>query len=152
MYNKRLPNWEPFDEITLKVIPRYKTSFLSGDMWRTSVVVTFKFKGVEVECFTCRDMQTAVMMLPHKWVMSQEPIPMDVINLEKTTCDQPSCPDKAVGRLKLKRETSNSGEWLDRQDSTPSFRKFCLRHIERGDCSREDSDANYDPMDKVGTE
>ncbi len=49
VFHKRLRDFESFDEIRLKVVPRYKTSGLSGDEWRTGVLIEFMFKGQVIE-------------------------------------------------------------------------------------------------------
>jgi hypothetical protein len=150
LWHKRDPDFESFDKITLEVVPRYKTSGLSGDEWRTSVHATFWFKGEKVHERSWTSMQYAIMLLAHEWVTQQEPIPERVIKLEESKCDQPGCANDAVARFRIKRETSEHGEWLDRSDSSMRyFRKFCKKHVERGDCSREDCDENYEPLDAV---
>ena len=149
LWHKRLHYFEAFDTISLVVVPRFKTSGLSGDEWRQSVVAVYYFKGKLVHQASYRDMQNALMYLPHDWLEAQMPIPKEVLILEETTCDQPSCPNKAVGRLKLKRETDSHGNWLVSEGEADQYRKFCLVHIERGDCSREDADENYIPLDRV---
>lgn len=150
LWHKRLRDFESFDRITFEVKPRYKTSGLSGDEWRQHVEVTFWFKGEAVHHVGYRDMQAALMLAPGEWIRAQEPIPERVIELEKDACDQPSCPKKAVGRFKLKRETARQGEWIETPDGFEHYRKFCAQHIRRGDSSREDCDENYEPMDGVG--
>lgn len=44
-HHKRLPDWEPYDKITIEIMPRLKTSGMSGDEWRTSAKVTLWHKG-----------------------------------------------------------------------------------------------------------
>lgn len=86
-YRKRLPKFEAFDEIAMKVVPRFKTSGLSGDEWRTSVSVAFKFKGIVVYETSFRDMEAALLMMGSEWVRAQEPIPDAVIDLERERCE-----------------------------------------------------------------
>jgi hypothetical protein len=147
-YHKRLPDFESFDKITLEVVPRYKTSGLSGDEWRQHVEVKFHFKGEIVHSTGWSNMRAALMLLGGEWVRAQEPIPERVIEIEEQTCDQPSCERPPIGRLLIGKETSEHGDWLLKdQDSMRHYRKFCANHIRRGDCSREDADANYTPLD-----
>jgi hypothetical protein len=142
--NRRLRDWEAFDRIELEVVPRYKTSDLSGDEWRTSVAIRFFFKGNLVYETSFTSMQSALMMLPSVWLKAQEPISMEVVRLEKKYCDQPGCQqqDSLVKRF-LKRVASNEG-WLPDKDMFAYFRRFCAKHLERGDCALEDSDRNYE--------
>lgn len=153
-WHKRLPDWEAFDEIRLKVVPRYKTSGLSGDEWRQHVQVEFLFKGEVVHEEGWRDMRTALAFLPSEWHKATCPIPQRVIAMEEAgRCDQPGCAAQAVGRFMLKRETSERGDWLDPAHVYGrKYRQFCKRHLRRGDCSREDCDDNYEPMDGVTAE
>lgn len=147
-YHRRLPEWEAFDEISLRIIPRYKTSGLSGDEWRQHVEIEFFHKGQIVYSAGTSTMEAAILMLGAHFVKQQEPIPDRVIEIENGTCDQPSCKASAVGRYLVKRLTAANGEWLDMNDQRLQYyRKFCKVHARRGDCSREDCDENYEPMD-----
>lgn len=153
LFHERSRDFESFDQITFKVVPRYKTSGLSGDEWRQHVQVEFWFKGEVVHEAGFRDMRAALMLTPAEWVHAQEPIPDRVIALERDTCDQPSCAEKPVGRFVLKRRTDRGGQFLDEKDQHfGGYRKFCKKHLRRGDCSREDSDDNYVPLDGVTAE
>lgn len=147
-YHKRLPDWEAFDEISLRVVPRYKMSGLSGDEWRQHIAIVFSHKGVPIVETGCRDMKTAILMLGTHFLQNQSPIADRVLELEQTSCDQPSCRAKIVTKRLLKRQTARDGEWLDMsQQHFRYYRQFCKEHARRGDCSREDSDDNYEPMD-----
>lgn len=150
LYHRRLRNWEPFDEIKLKVVPRYKTSGLSGDEWRQSACIEFFHKGVMVAEQWYGSMQAAVTFLPSLMYTLCEPIPEAIIPIEDAHCDQPSCRNKAAGRYRMKRLFSRTGELLDASDQPLTFyRKFCKVHARRGDCSREDGDSNYEPLDDL---
>lgn len=143
-YRKRHADFESFDRIELEVVPRYKTSGLSGDEWRTSVRARFRFKGELMHEEWAQDMRSMIMMLGYKWMLAQEPIPERIIDIEKKKCDQPGCSADAVVTFDLKEEFSDQGEKLDAEDCTlKSYRKFCSEHSTRGDCGREDRDANY---------
>ena len=147
LYHRRLPEFEVYDEIRMKVVPRYKTSELSGDEWRQSVHIEFVFKNTIVKTEGCRDMKTAIMLLG-SYYLKEFSIPNDVLSIEKVSCDQPSCNNEASGRLKLKKLTDDTGNWLDMKEQYGEhYRQFCLEHIQRGDCSREDADDNYEPLD-----
>lgn len=145
LWHKRHHDFEPFDRILMRVIPRYKQSGLSGDEWRQHVEVSFYFKGEQVGAFGARDMQTASMMLGAELLGQSSPIPQTVIKLDETLCDQPSCTNPPVFRCVLKDLFSRSGEKIDYADTHGQkyFRKFCAQHATRGDCGREDADDNY---------
>lgn len=154
MYHKRHKDWEAFDEITFKQVERYKTSGLSGDEWRFSIKVSFISKGHVVHESSYRDMQAALLMTGAEWIRAQEPIPEQVIEIERDTCSQPGCREKPMGRFKIKRETAVDGHFYDAEDvgHLKSFRAFCKKHLRRGDCSREDCDDNYEPLDAITAE
>lgn len=150
-YHKRHRDFEAFDRIELDVVPRYKTSGLSGNEWRISVRVRFSFKGEVVHETTIMTMRYAMMLLAGEWVKAQEPIPTRVIELERSKCDQPGCSNDAVSTYHIKVEFSERGDKLDPGDSTMlHYRRFCRVHLRRGDCGREDSDANYDVVEGPG--
>jgi hypothetical protein len=146
LYHKRLRKFEAFDRIELAVVPRYKTSGLSGDEWRQSTVINFYFKGEVVHTECVNSMENAILLLGSFFVRQQEPIPLRVIKIEESgKCDQPSCAEQSVARFKLRRLTSDSGEMLDMNDQHLSYyRQFCQKHSGRGDCDREDCDSNYE--------
>lgn len=154
LWHKRLPEWEAFDRIEMRIIPRYKTSGMSGDEWRQHVEVTLYFKGAEVASFGARDMHCATAMLGAKLLELGSPIPDTIIELERSgLCDQPSCARQSEGRYLLKREFSRQGEAIDPAESSLShYRQFCKLHARRGDCGREDADRNYEPMDMLTPE
>lgn len=147
-YHKRLRDFEVFDRIELQVIPRYKTSGLSGDEWRQSVRVSFYFKGLLIDQKSYHTIEDAAAYLP-SLIRNPEGLSREYLAHEDGRCDQPSCAQKAVGRFELKRETAHDGNYLE-PTGIRHFRRFCLLHVERGDASREDADANYIPLDKVG--
>lgn len=60
-----------------------------------------------------------------------------------------------MGRYRFKELFSRGGERLDPTDGTHANKyhiKFCREHLRRGDCDREDSDDNYEPLDGDGPE
>lgn len=154
LWHKRLPEFETFDRIELAIVPRYKTSGLSGDEWRQSVAMRFYFKGEMVhEEFCGGKMEWALMLVASEWLKNESPIPDRVIEIEKTKCDQPSCDANAVGRYLIKKEYGDRGEDLDQSAiHSAKYRQFCAKHARRGDCGREDADRNYEPLDTLKPE
>ena len=148
-FHHRLRRFESFDEIKLKVIPRYKTSGLSGDEWRTGVAVTYVFKGEVIHERFYTSMEAAIMTLGSDWLRAQVPVPMRVIEMEgQGYCDQPSCSRTDTKKFRIKRRTSANGEFLDQIELSDLeyYRQFCPEHARRGDCSREDCDDNYEAL------
>jgi hypothetical protein len=147
LFHKRHRKFEAFDRVEMAVAPRLKSSGLSGDEWRSSVSIKFFFKGVVVHETQTRDMETAILLLGGEFVRNQEPIPTKVIEVERDRCDQPGCGAKADVKLKIKRLTSERGEWLDdKEQSLQYYRRFCAHHSDRGDCDREDCTDNYETI------
>lgn len=142
---KRLYDWEPFDDIRLTVVPRYKMSYHSGDEWRQGVNIQFYFKGQLVFQRPARDMQTAIMLLGYLWEDASCPIHEEVLKIEKSgLCFQPSCQERATVRYYIKREYGRQGEKLDPTACKAThYREFCEKHATRGDCGLEDADDNY---------
>lgn len=153
--HKRLARFDVIDEIAFRTIPRYKTSSRSGDEWRHHVQVELRFKGKVVAEYGCSDMDAAIAMLGAKRIqIGDEGVPDAVIAAEASKCDQPSCQNDAIGRLAIKRHAAADGHWLDAEEYSHHrwYRQFCAVHIQRGDCSREDCDANYEPIDGVSAD
>lgn len=151
LWHRRHHDWEPFDRIEMSVVPRYKTSGLSGNEWRFHVAVKLYFGGKLVHELGFGRMDAALSLLQGHLAELTCPISDAILEREKTKCDQVGCDADAVGRFKLKRLTSERGEYLDPSDQySDYYRQFCRRHMRRGDCGREDADDNYEPMDGVG--
>ena len=144
-WHKRHDDFECYDKITMEVVPRYKTSGLSGDEWRQHVEVKFWFKGHEIASHWSRDMRTAAMLFGSWLIGDGSGIENKILKLEKDLCDQPSCTEPPTHRYILKELFSHQGERLDKTDgyTRPYFRQFCQKHGTRGDCGREDADVNY---------
>lgn len=151
MWHRRLSDFESFDRVELVVVPRYKTSGLSGDEWRQHVDMRFYFKGELVHERGVGTMQAAVMMLGSEYVVAQEPIPDRVIEMENEGyCCQPSCAEMSVGRFRLRKTWGPQGQSLDQSEvHSTYYAQFCTKHLRRGDCGLEDADGNYEPLDDV---
>lgn len=140
---------EGVDEIRIKVVPRYKTSGLSGNEWRVSALMEFYRKGHVVWSRGFSKMQYAAQALPWMWSTASE---SDDYKWPATNdqCFQPGCSEKAITEYELKMEFCRSCASRHPDNShgnPPIFEhtriKFCARHARRGDCGFEDSDVNY---------
>ena len=155
LYHRRLHDWEFVDEINVRIVPRYKTSGMSGDEWRQHVQVDFKLKGEVVGGAGFRDIDAMLIGIGGAYhALGDSGIPDEALKVDDASCDQPSCRNAAVGRFEIKRLTSERGEYLDPEEQKYAryFRKFCRVHLRRGDCSREDCDDNYIPLDGVSAD
>lgn len=57
-------------------------------------------------------------------------------------CFNPGCPEKAVSTYRLKFEYCRRGHKTEPKFEPP-LRRFCRRHLKRGNAGLEDADANY---------
>ena len=136
------------DEVRIQTIPRYKTSGLSGDEWRVSVRVQLLRKGCVVAERGYGTIDAAVAFLPGFLIERRELGCMDPPETE-SLCFQPGCSEPAVSEYRLRKEYCQRGH-----ASEPAFadmrRKFCQKHLQRGDCGLEDADANYEVVSGPG--
>jgi len=142
-YHKTLSDDEGFDRIEIEQVPRFKTSDMSGDEWRTSAVTRFYRKGKLVSEVSTGRMEVAAAQLGHFFFTLPETCPEPLYLVCEEVCNQPSCGAPAVVTYRLKEEFSRQGEGPLPQGSEAS-RSFCEAHMERGDASREDSMQNYE--------
>jgi hypothetical protein len=63
-------------------------------------------------------------------------------------CFQPGCSEVAISTYRLKKEYGRDGKGSE--PYAPTFRRFCLRHLQRGDCGLEDADDNYEVVEGPG--
>jgi len=145
---------EIVDEISIGCVPRYKMSGLSGDEWRVSYRVTIKRKGTTLFERDYTSMRAAVTHLP--WVMAtmhegdldgfSEEAWRARTEKDRDTCAQPGCGASMAVRYRLKHLFSKEGEGPLPEPGLTFVTGFCEEHSERGDCGREDSDANYERL------
>ncbi len=147
-FYKRHPDDRWVDEVRIVTVPRFKTSWRSGDEWRTSVRIEFWRKGNVIHTRTVGDLQAALMMVSGEYVRWGDE---GILNPDATKhlCFQPGCAERAVSEYELKANYCREGhqsepyQWSER-------RRFCQKHLRRGDCGLEDSDANYNIISGPG--
>lgn len=141
------PDAQPFDEIRLVTVPRFKQSVLSGDEWRISIVAQFFRKGIKVHEETCgRNMEKATAILPWLYLRACDD-GKGYFAGERDVCDQEGCSKQAVVAYARKREHARDRphEW-SREDGQ-AVRLFCSEHRTRGDSCFDDMDDNYEQID-----
>lgn len=139
---------EWFDEIRIITLPRYKTSELSGDEWRISGQIQFYRKGKLLYQKGYLNLETAIMFLGSEWTKAREQSVDDPMN---ELCFQPGCSEPFIAEYRLKAEYDKSGN-KSVSKFTEWRRRFCSRHLRRGDCGLEDADANYEIVSGAGPE
>ena len=136
------PDAQPFDEIRLVTVPRFKTSGLSGDEWRISVVAKFYRKGkVMHEEYVGHNIQDGVLHLGMKFSEAYDKAAY--FAGEGNSCDQEGCSSDAKYIFKVKNEYCNN-PYQHGPIACERYRKFCESHKHRGDCGFDDSDTNYE--------
>lgn len=141
---KALPNDEGVDCVAIVLEPRYKTSGVSGDEWRTSARVILYRKGYKVGEEHYLNMRVAVDSLPGLFHRLPESTDVPLWGYNGQLCMQPGCPNTAVVGYRIREEFSRHGEGPLPQSAIVRLRAFCRDHARRGDASREDSDDNYE--------
>lgn len=135
------------DEIRVVIRERYKASGLSGDEWRFHRVVQLYRKGALLgERPFNGSMQTVAGFVGLAYVEICEG-PDFQRPKDEHLCFQPGCRSEAVSEYELIEEFGPQGQRLHPEEGMTSRwsvrRKFCARHLKRGDCGREDCDRNY---------
>lgn len=147
-HNRRHEDDEYIDDVRIDLVPRFKTSGLSGDEWRISARIRFFRKGHVVWQRQFTSMQTAVSALPWFWIAASEGADWEHLSREqeRQVCQQPGCSEPAVKwyRFKKIRDCRQSGHMKDPGPSFEYVTGFCARHAHRGDCGLEDCDSNYE--------
>ena len=137
---------EGIDIIQIKVVPRYKTSGLSGDEWRVSAKIVFGYKGHIIYEKSFGRVEWAVAALPYLLMTYREEMGSPTTKPAVHPCDQPGCQEPATITYRMKATYDNLGHKSEAKmlDNRQYLRAFCERHSTRGDCGLEDSDDNYE--------
>lgn len=140
------PDAQPFDEIRLRIQPRFKESELSGDEWRISVITEYYRKGTMVhETQSGGDIDVAAGLLYGRLIEAQDD-GKGYFAGDGIHCDQEGCNNKATVVFKiLQRYCVGGGKCGQKTKSySEQHRCFCDKHKHRGDCDLEDNDKNYE--------
>lgn len=142
------PDAQAFDEIRITTIPRYKQSGLSGDEWRISAQVEFYRKGEEVHIATgFKDVESACRFMAFTYARACDDGHGYFAGIEGK-CDQEGCDQAPTVFYKRKKDYCHSCGHGEQYKFKNSVRKFCNEHKTRGDCGRDDSDENYEPIEQ----
>lgn len=136
------PNTQGFDEVRIITVPRYKQSGLSGDEWRISSETRFYRAGVLIHSVAHGNVETACGMAYGDYVSAISD-GKGYFAGDGTRCDQEGCAEHATVFYQMKKQFCREGH-----ETTPhniTIRSFCERHKQRGDCSLDDADRNYEP-------
>lgn len=152
--NERKPQLRPHDddeyvdEVRIRLVPRFKSSNLSGDEWRVSAEIQFLRKGKVLWSRRVHALSDAVAGAPwwlKTWGETDERVLLTP-DEERAVCQQPGCSEPAthVYRLKEYQVSKSEGDMKAFRDFQPRHIWFCDRHAHRGDCDLEDCDDNYE--------
>jgi len=136
------------DEVRIRTVERYKTSGLSGDEWRFSAVIQFFRKGQLLHERGLGDIKAALAYAPWALATAYEGDGWDYAK-DENLCFQPGCTETAVSEYQLVDRFDHDGNKSQNKHST-YYRKFCQKHLTRGDCALEDADSNYILINGIG--
>jgi len=98
--------------------------------------------------------------LPWAWIQAcDEPLGTEESWRDmQRLCTQPGCADLAVSTYQLHKRYRKDGSDYEAMEysgtlasgKAPMIRRFCPRHLRRGDCGRDDADSNYRVLDGPG--
>lgn len=138
------------DEIRIVTIPRFKTSGLSGDEWRTNKQFQYLYKGKVVHTETApSDMSCAIGFLYKNFILAAEEGKLDDIHYNsffQTKCQQHGCSEDATAFFTINEMKNPDGTPypdLLIKDKPKYFRGFCNNHLHRGNSDLLDNDSNY---------
>jgi len=139
------PDAQPFDEIRIRIIPRYKESDISGDEWRISVLTEYMRKSKVVHSTTSGSSIEAAAGLLYGRLIEAQDNGKGYFGGDGIHCDQEGCSNKATVLLKIIKQFcvggGNCGQEI--KSHIDHYRCFCEDHKQRGDCDLEDNDENY---------
>ena len=149
---KILTDDEGVDQIVIDMVPRFKTSGLSGDEWRVSARVRFFRNGEVVHEDHRTKLNYAVTLLPGMLLALPEQVDVPLFRPDPEVCFQPGCSEPAISTYLLKKDYCVGGGNCGQETKMhwPEYRRFCERHLRRGDCSLDDADENYEVLDGPG--
>lgn len=145
------PDAQAFDEVRLRIQPRFKDSHLSGSEWRISVVFEFYRNGKIIHTSSCGgDMQVACGLLYAKYVEAKDN-GVGYFASDGFFCDQEGCHEVGKYLFRIKQDyCAGPGNCGHKKDSyTGAHRIFCEKHSKRGDSDLQDNDANYELVETI---
>ena len=150
VYLERLDDDEWHDMVSITTVPRFKTSGLSGDEWRTSAHLEIRRKGIVVFERYYHKISDAAAHLP--WVLMTYAEEGVDPHLTEGRCMQPGCAELATTRYRKKIDGCGrcGGEKDATKFGTETHREFCARHAHRGDSDLDDMDDRYEVVDGAG--
>jgi len=142
----RLPNDEIIDEINIKIVPRFKSSGLSGEEWRTSAKIELKRKGKIIYQRGYLNIKSALTFLPVLLIQGFEEGLFELPSTGKDgLCMQPGCAQKATTTMIMKHRYHDGYQLPDEswRSEEMDTRVFCDEHAYRGDSDFNDCHENY---------
>lgn len=143
------PDDERFDRVTIDIQPRWKESELSGDEWRFGYILQFWRKGEIIITKSYGSLEWALDFASTATISDNvgEAFDREAWDRTKDKCDQPGCDIVATVFFERLKPFTKQGQELVKDPGVTEFRQFCDIHTHRGDCSMDDADHNYSPID-----
>lgn len=143
-----------YDEVSVRMVERWKESEMSGDEWRFSFVVEFKRKGEVLLSRGFGSFEYAMAYVPslamngHPAGADEEHQDAHVLTHRDDYCFQPGCSVTATREFRiLKMFVPRMGIELPEDEYAEHRIRFCERHAKaRGDCGLQDADRNYEEV------
>lgn len=147
-FRSRLPDDRFIDRIEIETVPRFKTSGLSGDEWRTSVKMIAYRKGRVVLERTVGNIEYAQQLMATGDWWKEDGNSVGDPWMADDLCDQPGCAEPWTVLYRRKSDgCGRCGAVKERTDTSfENYQAFCERHAHRGDSSLHDADDNYEPV------
>ncbi len=147
-YGKRMRpvKGQLFDEVRIFTVPRYKTSWASGDEWRFSATTELRYKGKVLIEDGYSNVDDAMRDLDGLATRYRNSDAIWKNERDPALCDQEGCAEPGTVILQAKGEkcTDCGHEKVScLAGPYPGHRLFCKAHSTRGDCSLNDADDNY---------
>lgn len=147
------PDAQPFDEIRIKIVPRYKESDFSGSEWRISTVMEFYRKGELKHSSSCGGRIEYGAGLVYARLLEAQDNGKAYFAGDGIHCDQEGCSEKATHVFKFKKRFCAGGGNCGQEKKDSGYfedhRCFCDKHKRRGDSDLEDNDDNYELVNKI---
>lgn len=145
------PDAQGFDEIRIKVVPRFKQSDLSGDEWRISTLVEFMRNGMVLNSETHGSKMEYAAGMVYADLMRAQDNGNGYFAGDGIHCDQEGCHEPGKFVMKILKEYccggGNCGQ--EKKSYSQRYRLFCDKHKRRGDSDLEDNDKNYELVEVI---
>jgi hypothetical protein len=130
---------EMIDDVHISLIPWLSVGDESGNEWRVSALIEFKYKGKLVHECVFPTLEMACNVLPCMFLQTKE---TGQLRPDHTLCAQPGCSNPVTIVYRARKKACHHCGNVE-EDSHVSLIGFCKTHQNRGTADVEDNDSNY---------